>query len=63
VSTYQKLDSEELFWDDTVEKWLPEFRGNPQGNIKLRQLLSHTSGVRDYLPNPEIDTFAVLKKR
>lgn len=56
------VDKTKLDWDDTVEKWLPEFRGNPQGNIKLRQLLSHTSGVRDYLPNPEIDTFAVLKK-
>ena len=56
------VDKTKLDWDDTVEKWLPEFRGNPQGNIKLRQLLSHTSGVRDYLPNPEIDTFAILKK-
>lgn len=56
------VDKTKLDWDDMVEKWLPEFRGNPQGNIKLCQLLSHTSGVRDYLPNPEIDTFAILKK-
>jgi CubicO group peptidase (beta-lactamase class C family)/pimeloyl-ACP methyl ester carboxylesterase len=56
------VDKTKLGWDDTVEQWLPEFKGNPQGKIKLRQLLSHTSGIRDYLPDPEIDTFAVLKK-
>ncbi|MDR3652185.1 MAG: class A beta-lactamase-related serine hydrolase [Paludibacter sp.] len=56
------VDKTKLGWDDTVEQWLPEFGGNPQGKIKLRQLLSHTSGIKDYLPVPEIDTFAVLKK-
>jgi len=56
------VDKTKLDWEDRVEQWLPEFKGNSQGKIKLRQLLSHTSGVRDYLPAPEIDTFAILKK-
>jgi serine-type D-Ala-D-Ala carboxypeptidase len=56
------VDKTKLGWDDTAEQWLPEFKENPQGKIKLRQLLSHTSGVKDYLPDPEIDTFAILKK-
>ncbi len=56
------VDETELNWDDEVEKWLPEFKGDPKGKIKLKQLLSHTSGIRDYLPLPEIDTFSVLQK-
>lgn len=56
------VDKTKLDWEDPVDRWLPEFKGNPLGKIKLRQLLSHTSGIRDYLPDPEIDTFCVLKK-
>lgn len=40
------VDSTSLDWDDPVEKWLPEFKGDAKGKILLRQLLSHTSGVR-----------------
>jgi CubicO group peptidase (beta-lactamase class C family) len=56
------VDRTDLSWDDSVEKWLPEFKGDAKGKIKLKQLLSHTSGIPDYLPLPEIDTFKVLKK-
>lgn len=56
------VDRTSLKWDDEVEKWLSEFKNNPQGKISLRQLLSHTSGIHDYLPEPEIDTFSVLTK-
>ena len=56
------VDRTELTWNDSVEKWLPEFKGDPKGKIKLKQLLSHTSGIPDYLPLPEVDTFNVLKK-
>lgn len=45
------VDSTSLDWDDPVEKWLPEFKGDAKGKILLRQLLSHTSGVRPYLPD------------
>ena len=54
------VDRTELSWNDPVEKWLPEFKGDPKGKILLRQLMSHTSGIRDYLPLPQIDTFNVL---
>lgn len=37
------VDTTALDWDDPVEKWLPEFRGDAKGNIPLRRLLSHTS--------------------
>jgi CubicO group peptidase (beta-lactamase class C family) len=33
------VDRTELTWDDSVEKWLPEFKGDPKGKIKLKQLL------------------------
>ncbi len=56
------VDQTDLRWNDEVEKWLPEFNGDPKGKIKLKQLLSHTSGIRDYLPAPEVDTFCVLNK-
>lgn len=51
------VDSTDLGWDDSVEKWLPEFKGDAKGKILLRQLLSHTSGVRPYLPEPRIDNY------
>ena len=43
--------------DDPVEKWLPEFKDDAKGKILLRQLLSHTSGVRPYLPEPRVDNY------
>lgn len=39
------VDRTDLDWNDSVEKWLPEFKGDAKGKILLRQLLSHTSGV------------------
>ena len=51
------VDSTSLDWDDAVEKWLPEFKGDAKGKILLRQLLSHTSGVRPYLPEPRVDNY------
>lgn len=51
------VDHTDLQWNDPVEKWLPEFKGDAKGKILLRQLLSHTSGVRPYLPEPRIDNY------
>nr|WP_239063729.1 serine hydrolase domain-containing protein [Bacteroides sp. 51] len=55
------VDQTELSWDDPIEKWLPGFAGDPKGKIRLRQLLSHTSGIPDYHPLPKRDTHNVLK--
>ncbi|GAA4309217.1 serine hydrolase domain-containing protein [Streptomyces venetus] len=44
-----------LSLDDTVEKWLPGLlRGNGYdgGEITLRQLLNHTSGIANYTDDP-----------
>lgn len=51
------VDRTDLSWDDAVEQWLPEFKDDPKGKIRLRQLLSHTSGIRPYLPEPRVDNY------
>ncbi|SKC54215.1 serine hydrolase domain-containing protein [Ohtaekwangia koreensis] len=38
-----------LSWNDSVAKWLPEFK-DIKGKATVRQLLSHTSGYPDYQP-------------
>jgi D-alanyl-D-alanine carboxypeptidase len=42
-----------LALDDQVRKYLPDLRVSPQ--ITVRQLLDHTSGLRDYFFHPAID--------
>lgn len=57
------VEDTELDWDDSVEQWLPEFRGQPEGKAKLRQLLSHSSGIRDYQPRDrKRDTYQALSE-
>lgn len=51
------VDRTNLDWNDPVEKWLPEFKEDAKGKIILKQLLSHTSGVRPYLPAPRVDNY------
>ena len=51
------VDCTELDWNDSVKKWIPEFKNDIKGMITLRQLLSHTSGVRPYLPEPRVDNY------
>ena len=41
-------DEHKLSLDDRVAKWLPGISGG--GSIRLRQLLSHTSGLQDFWP-------------
>ncbi|MCE7997015.1 MAG: beta-lactamase family protein [Roseivirga sp.] len=35
--------------DDTIQKFIPEFPRYQEGDITIRQLLLHTSGLRDYI--------------
>lgn len=54
----QLAGEKKLSLDDTVEKWLPglvQGKGYDGNNIKIRQLLNHTSGIPDYL-TPELKT-------
>jgi CubicO group peptidase (beta-lactamase class C family) len=39
-----------LSLDDPVSHYLPEFRGDDRKNTRVRDLLSHTSGLPDMLP-------------
>ncbi len=55
-----QLEAEgQLQLDDTVEKWLPGMvrgNGNDGSKIKIKHLLSHTSGLFDYLrAKPSLD--------
>ena len=34
--------------DKTISDYLPEFKGKPAANVKIKQLLSHTSGMPNY---------------
>lgn len=43
-----------LALDDRAGKYLPEL--GPAGNVTLRQLLSHTAGIRDYWPQDYVFT-------
>jgi D-alanyl-D-alanine carboxypeptidase len=42
-----------LSLDDPVSKWLPTY-DHIDGNITIRQLLNHTSGVYNYFENQKI---------
>jgi len=35
--------------DDPIQKYIPEFPTYPEGEITIRQMLLHTSGLRDYI--------------
>ena len=49
----QLADEGKLSIDDPLSNWLPDYPGASQ--ITLRELLSHTSGVYNYLQNPSFD--------
>jgi D-alanyl-D-alanine carboxypeptidase len=52
----QLVAERRLRLDDTVERWLPglvQGNGNDGGQITVRQLLNHTSGLFDYLRDQE----------
>ncbi len=46
-------DREELSLNDPVQKFIPEFQGGEKQRIKIRNLLTHTSGLPDMLPEDQ----------
>lgn len=46
--------------DDPVGRWLPAYRGQP--GLKIRNLLNHTSGIRELFDNPRFYP-AILRNR
>jgi len=49
----QLVDEKVLTLADPLSKWLPTF---PRGAVTIEQLLSHTSGLVDYLYDPSIQS-------
>ena len=52
------VDAGQLGLDDPVSRFIPEFTGGDRGLIRVRHLLTHTSGLPDMLPEN-----AELRKR
>jgi D-alanyl-D-alanine carboxypeptidase len=53
----------QLSLNDSVQKWLPGVitgRGYHPAQITIRQLLRHTSGLRDYISDPRFQTIQAL---
>ena len=44
------VEQNRLALDELVATWLPDFAAGGKSNVSLRQLLTHTSGLPDYLP-------------
>ena len=44
------VDEGTLSLDDSIRKWIPEWRGNDREHVVLRSLLSHSSGLTSWLP-------------
>ncbi|MBL8230248.1 MAG: beta-lactamase family protein [Bryobacterales bacterium] len=40
----------QVLLDDPVSRYVPEFTGDQRGQVRVRDLLSHTSGLPDMLP-------------
>src|SRR5436305_3005042 len=44
------LERGQLALDDPVSRFLPEFRGEDRAGVRIRHLLTHSSGLPDMLP-------------
>jgi CubicO group peptidase (beta-lactamase class C family) len=44
------VDEGRFTLDDHVSQWIPDWRGTDRAEVRVRDLLSHTSGLTAYLP-------------
>src|SRR5262245_10743732 len=51
MAVMRLVDQGKIALDDPAQKYLPEFKGDGRERITIRNLLSHTSGLPDMLPN------------
>jgi len=51
VAVMQLVERGLVSLDDPIQKYVPSFPRKPQGEIRIRHLLSHTSGIRHYKGN------------
>jgi haloalkane dehalogenase len=58
------VDEGKLNLDDKISKYLPEFKGTKVENATVRQLLSHTSGIKGNYPGgrPKTGTLAEFSR-
>jgi serine beta-lactamase-like protein LACTB len=47
----QLVERGQVALDDTIQRYVPTFPRKPEGEIRLRHLLTHTSGIRHYTGN------------
>ncbi|MEW5978371.1 MAG: serine hydrolase domain-containing protein [Acidobacteriota bacterium] len=50
IALMRLVQQERVRLEDPVQKYLPEFKGGQRDQVTIRQLLSHTSGLPDMLP-------------
>ena len=51
VAVMQLVEQGKVSLDDPIQKYVPAFPEKPEGAIRIRHLLTHTSGVRHYGSN------------
>lgn len=51
VAVMQLVEEGRVSLDDPIQKYVPAFPQKPEGEISIRHLLTHTSGVRHYGSN------------
>ncbi|MEP7012706.1 MAG: serine hydrolase domain-containing protein [Acidobacteriota bacterium] len=63
VAVMQLVEQGKVGLDDPIQKYVPSFPEKPGGPITVRQLLTHTSGIRHYLPTDFPDSDANENRR
>jgi CubicO group peptidase (beta-lactamase class C family) len=63
VAVMQLIEQGKVGLDDPIQKYVPTFPEKPGGPITVRQLLTHTSGIRHYLPTDFPDSEANENRR
>lgn len=58
----QLVNEGKLSFDDTIDEWFTPTNKIP-GNVTVRQLLNHTSGIADYTTEEWVDSFKVNPAR
>jgi serine beta-lactamase-like protein LACTB, mitochondrial len=48
VAVMQLVEQGKVALDDPIQKFVPDFPAKPQGPITIRQIMTHTSGIRHY---------------
>ncbi len=59
----QLVDQDKIQLDKPVAYYWPVFAANGKSAITVRQLLTHTSGLQEDIPSPELNEILPLKER